>query len=251
VLIIDVAGELARAIAERLARSRIAVQMVGAILEMAPPLAAWDFDVALLDAELPEDGAADVCRKVRAASRACSVLVWTEVEDPLEAVCCYHAGADDYFGKRQDQLVIEAKIRRGVLRARERIQSGFEDLQPARPRNVGGPAQHDAPSVDARQLTRLEERLLATLSGAPGELVRSEEIITHVWGHSRVENRALYEHVSTLRAKLQALGWTIVNVRGQGYKLTREEPRLASGRARSGFLAVSQDSAAESWQSVG
>jgi DNA-binding response OmpR family regulator len=221
VLIADATTGTAERLTRRLSSVQIEARTCDTDDSVLSTLGEWSFDVAVVDALLPRAGAAELCRRLHSRHNAIAVLVWTDSQDPLDAIVAYDAGADDYFPKELDPAVVEAKVRRALRRvlalrspaSTERHDSGVRELLER--------VHFEIPGLDARNLTRIEERLLAILSSARGELVETPSIVANVWGSSNVDGRTLYEHISTLRTKLLSLGWTIANTRGRGYRLAR------------------------------
>lgn len=81
-------------------------------------------------------------------------------------------------------------------------------------------------------LTRLEFDLLVALAERPGEVVTKEDLLRRVWGYAgRARTRTVDSHASRLRRTLYAagaVGTTIVNVWGIGYRLAVDEPEDAA-----------------------
>lgn len=229
VLIAETSETVAEAIAARLAKTGVEVRTCRCAPEALRVLSEWQFDVAVLDAHLPENGAAEVCRRIRTTTDACGLLVWASTENEVDAVVCYDAGADEYFSKALSAVVVEAKVRRAIRRVRTQRQP--EKTRESGIRDLRARVRVEVPGVELRNLTRLEERLLNILAAARGETVQSDAIVAELWGNA-VELRALYEHVSTLRAKLLPHGWTIVNIRGCGYQLAQLDAPMVFARRR-------------------
>ncbi len=134
-----------------------------------------------------------------------------------KAVFSIESGADDSFSKNSDMALIEAKIRR-ALRRRKRCWDCNVSLAASRD------AGHRVPTpasivIDTRMLTRTEERIFALLCRNVGCTISTNAIVRDVWGHSDIDRKLLYEHISGLRAKLNEIGWTISSKRGVGYEL--------------------------------
>ena len=81
-------------------------------------------------------------------------------------------------------------------------------------------------SVD---LTRIEERLFASLYASANQVVTLEVLRQLVWPNQVVMPNTVHKHVSSLRGKLLDAGWTIENVRGSGYRLREQAGRAGNG----------------------
>lgn len=134
----------------------------------------------------------------------CSILAYSAKDFGLDSVLAYEAGADDCFARGAEMTVIEAKVRRALARStRPEQRNGLDEM-------LG--------SVE-RELTRFEHRLLQLLASNREGVVSKEKIAREMWGRQHADPKLIYEHVSTLRAKLAHVGWTLINVRGRGYRL--------------------------------
>jgi DNA-binding response OmpR family regulator len=144
----------------------------------------------------------------------CSILAYASGELGVSAVLAYQAGADDCFSNSAEITVVEAKVRSALARV-ERCTAYH-----------GKGRLFD---VMDRELTRFEQRLLRVLTSHSGAIVPMETIVREIWGRKQADAKLIYEHISTLRSKLRQVGWTIANVRGQGYRLEASVERSYRG----------------------
>lgn len=173
------------------------------------------FALALIDVLLPGIDGIEVCRWLRANTRAAVILV-TALDGTEFKVEGLEAGADDYVVKPFDFAELLARVR-AVLRrnaqiAEERIEAGGLVIMPAR-RSVarGGRAIH---------LTAREYDLLELLARNAGRVLTHQAIQQRVWGYDwEAENAPVKVYVSYLRRKLNSCGEPdlIASVRGVGY----------------------------------
>ena len=74
------------------------------------------------------------------------------------------------------------------------------------------------------ELTRKELGVLRLLASRIGEVVKREDLLTHVWGYESFSGtRTVDNHIASLRAKLEtepADPRRLITVHGIGYKLT-------------------------------
>lgn len=202
-------------LATRLGRLAMRVQTCLSGQEALALASARTFDVAILVSDLADMEAVALCRTLRARGCDAVIFICDDLDLAIDVVVAHEAGADDFLLKSLDPLVIEAKVRRALRRNAQHMSAARE--------RVPAIGVFCLPSgVSARNLTRFEERLLCVLTAAHGEIVSADVLIKELWGHASVEARTLYEHISTLRAKIRAAGWTLVNVRGKGYRLARD-----------------------------
>ncbi len=188
-----------------------------------------DFDVIVLDLNLPDMDGMDVCRAIRAA---CStrILMLTARDSIDSRVAGLEAGADDYlvkpFAPRELVARARALVRRpGPVRSPDQpIELGCWLIFPrSRQVTVGGHA------VD---LTRREFDLLLYLVDNRNLTVTRDMVLERVWGWGYGGGSNVVDvYIGYLRQKLGADGEhgddepKIVTVRGIGYRLAIAEAR--------------------------
>lgn len=208
---------LARTIAKGLRRESIAVDVAGCGAEAERMCLLTDYDVLVLDRDLPVLTGDEVCRRLTGLTERPRVLMLTAAggtEDKVYGLT--ELGADDYLAKPFDFAELVARIRTLYRRATDApdavLRYGGIRLNRAR-REVFA---HGRP-VD---LTPKEFDVLDVLLTFRGEAVSHRELLRTVWDAnidphtSRV--RAI---VSRLRRKLGGPSTITVDT-GQGYRLT-------------------------------
>ena len=185
-------------------------------------LAAEQYDLVLLDLNLPGKDGMTVLRTLRRTDRETRVLILSargEVEDKVQGL---DAGANDYLAKPFHLAELEARIRSLTLRRftqQDVLLSCGELRFDTRSRTA---AVHGEPL----SLTHKETGILEYLMVHKGRPVSQEELIDHVWDNS-VDNfsNSIRVHISALRKKLRAaLGYDPIRNRiGEGYLMGGEE----------------------------
>ena len=185
-------------------------------------LAAEQYDLVLLDLNLPGKDGMTVLRTLRRTDRETRVLILSargEVEDKVQGL---DAGANDYLAKPFHLAELEARIRSLTLRRftqQDVLLSCGELSFDTRSRTA---AVHGEPL----SLTRKETGILEYLMVHKGRPVSQEELIDHVWDNS-VDNfsNSIRVHISALRKKLRAvLGYDPIRNRiDEGYLMGGEE----------------------------
>ena len=185
-------------------------------------LAAEQYDLVLLDLNLPGKDGMTVLRTLRRTDRETRVLILSargEVEDKVQGL---DAGANDYLAKPFHLAELEARIRSLTLRRftqQDVLLSCGELSFDTRSRTA---AVHG----ELLSLTRKETGILEYLMVHKGRPVSQEELIDHVWDNS-VDNfsNSIRVHISALRKKLRAaLGYDPIRNRiGEGYLMGGEE----------------------------
>ncbi|WP_188193667.1 response regulator transcription factor [Nonomuraea sp. SYSU D8015] len=215
VLVVEDEERLADAVAHGLRLHAIAVD-VAYDGQDALDLAAYvDYDVVVLDRDLPEVHGDDVCRRLRATGGGGRVLMLTAAGQIRDKVDGLALGADDYLVKPFAFAELVARVRALGRRAPRSSEPPLERagirLDPAR-RTV----TRDGRAVS---LNRKEFDVLHVLLRRDGELVTSGELRRSVWDeHADAGTGALRVTITSLRKKL-GLPPAIQNVPGKGYRL--------------------------------
>lgn len=206
---------LADAIAEGLRRETLAVDVVydgDAALEK---LGVNDYDVLVLDRDLPLVHGDDVCRAVVAAGADTRVLMLTAAAEVPDRVSGLALGADDYLPKPFAFVELVARVRALGRRARPAIPPRLEragiSLDPAR-REVF----RDGRFVS---LSRKEFAVLEELLRAEGTVVSTEQLLERAWDENIDPfTNVVRVTVMTLRRKLGAPP-VVATVPGVGYQI--------------------------------
>ncbi|MEM8777161.1 MAG: response regulator transcription factor [Pseudomonadota bacterium] len=192
----------------------------------------YDFDLILLDLNLPDMSGHDVLRKLRAGNINTPVLILTGSDDSEDLLKSFGVGADDYLTKpyKSDELI--ARIRAIVRRSKGYSQSIIE---------TGSLAVNlDAKTVSVDDaivpLTAKEYQVLELLSLRKGTTLSKEVFLNHLYGGlDEPEIKIVDVFICKLRKKLQkAIGGVnpIQTVWGQGYVLRDLEVAGAKSRTR-------------------
>ena len=214
VLVVEDHVALANRIGEGLRDAGFAVDVVYDGAAALDSTTATDYDVIVLDRDLPTVHGDQVCRRlVRDASPA-RILMLTAATDVEDRVDGLELGADDYLGK---------PFAFGELIARLRALGRRGPGSPAivqRGDLVIDRARHRASRAGIPlTLTRKEFGVLEHLAGADGAPVSAEQLLEHVWdAHADPFSNAVAVTVGRLRRKLgnPPLIETVVGV---GYRL--------------------------------
>ena len=178
-------------------------------------LAAHDYDLVLLDIQMPQRSGTELLAAMRQRHDQTPVILVTGVDTVEEKVRTLELGADDYLVKpfypRELRARVDAVLRR--MRARIELVLGPLELDPLRRQVSIGTATAD--------LTPREFDLMHTLLQARGNTVTRADLLQKVWSLDFDPETSVVEVlVSRLRRKLEKAGIrALVSVPGKGYAL--------------------------------
>jgi DNA-binding response OmpR family regulator len=215
VLVIEDDEELAETVALGLRRQRLAVDVA---LDGRSGLAKAldnDYDVIVLDRDLPGIHGDQVCAELVDAGCRSRVLMLTAAASMAEMVDGLGLGADDYLPKPFDFPVLVARIAALVRRAQPAIppvlRCGDLEVDTARRRALRGRRE--------LYLSPKEFGVLELLLASQGRTVSAEELLERVWDEAANPfTSAVKITVSRLRSKLGDPP-LIQTVPGSGYRV--------------------------------
>ncbi|KPQ08077.1 MAG: two component signal transduction system controlling cell cycle response regulator CrtA [Rhodobacteraceae bacterium HLUCCA12] len=184
----------------------------------------YDYDLILLDLDLPDMTGLDVLRQMRLARVETPILILTGEDSTDAKLKGFGGGADDYLTKpfHRDELVarIHAIIRRSQGHAQSIIHTG--------PIAVNLDAKTVEADGKAVHLTGKEYQMLELLSLRKGTTLTKEMFLNHLYGGmDEPELKIIDVFICKLRKKLaEATGGAnyIETVWGRGYVLRDPVP---------------------------
>ena len=188
----------------------------------------YDYDLILLDINLPDMTGHEVLRQLRNAKVSTPILILSGDDATESKLKSFGFGADDYLTKpfHREELVarIHAIIRRSKGHSQSIISTGLINV------NL------DAKTVDVRgetvHLTGKEYQMLELLSLRKGTTLTKEMFLNHLYGGmDEPELKIIDVFICKLRKKLsEATGGEnyIETVWGRGYVLRDPEPVSAT-----------------------
>lgn len=190
----------------------------------------YDYDLILLDLNLPDMSGHDVLRQLRLARIDTPILILSGADDTENKLKGFGFGADDYMTKpfHREELVarIHAIIRRSKGHSQSVIKTGTVCVNlDAKTVDVEGKTVH---------LTGKEYQMLELLSLRKGTTLTKEMFLNHLYGGmDEPELKIIDVFICKLRKKLaEATGGLnhIETVWGRGYVL--RDPAPNEGEAR-------------------
>ncbi len=184
----------------------------------------YDYDLILLDLNLPDMSGMEVLRQLRMARIDTPILILTGSDDTESKIRGFGFGADDYMTKpfHREELVarIHAIVRRSKGHAQSVIKTGDIEVNlDAKTVEVDGRAVH---------LTGKEYQILELLSLRKGTTLTKEMFLNHLYGGmDEPELKIIDVFICKLRKKLANANngeSHIETVWGRGYVLRDPEP---------------------------
>jgi two-component system cell cycle response regulator CtrA len=183
----------------------------------------YDYDLILLDLNLPDMSGMDVLRQLRVAKINTPIMILSGTAEIETKVKSFGGGADDYMTKpfHKDELVarIHAVVRRSKGHAQSVIKTGDITVNlDAKTVEVNGSRVH---------LTGKEYQMLELLSLRKGATLTKEVFLNHLYdGMDEPEMKIIDVFICKLRKKLAAATFGhhyIETVWGRGYVLRDPE----------------------------
>ncbi|MFC0673877.1 response regulator transcription factor [Brachybacterium hainanense] len=219
VLILEDEPLLAEAIRDGLRLAAIAADIApdgGAALEL---LDLHDYDVAVLDRDVPGPNGDEVARSIVARGTGPLVLMLTAASHLDDKATGFELGADDYLTKPFAMQELVLRLRALARRAEQHRPPVLEiaglRLDPFR-REVFREGRYVA-------LTRKQFAVLEVLVSAGGGIVSAEDLLARAWDENADPfTNAVRITVSALRKRL-GRPWVIATVPGSGYRIQAPE----------------------------
>jgi DNA-binding response OmpR family regulator len=182
-----------------------------------------DFDLLILDWNLPEVSGIDVLRRVRACSRV-PVIFCTARDREDDVVTALKEGAHDYLSKPIRRMELVARIETVARRAD--INASKENFE-VECFQVDFPKQTITRNGERVDLTQKDFDLAVLFLRNVGRLLPRSYITEMVWPENAdVASRTIDTHVSRIRLKLGLVpqhDWDLKAVYAHGYRLDRRQ----------------------------
>jgi diguanylate cyclase (GGDEF)-like protein len=177
-----------------------------------------EYELILLDVDLPELDGVSLCEKIRSEHYATPILLMTAKDASQDRIRGLDAGADDYLIKPLDLGELNARIR-ALSRRGEVIPSTILDVNGLRLNPTSCEVSYQQQSI---ALTAKEYSLLELFLRNPSRVFSRSQILDRIWTFDDPPlEESVKAHIKGLRKKLKKAGivdW-IENVYGIGYRL--------------------------------
>ena len=216
ILVVEDEKDLADAIANGLRRQGYAADMAYDGEQALVMEEVNDYDLIILDLNLPKVDGIEVCRRIRGSGSPVGILMLTARSSLDDRVSGLDQGADDYLVKPFHFPELLARVRAVLRREGETrhtiLRTGNLVLDPN--------SQKGFYKSKAIALTVKEFAILEYLMRNAGRVVSQEELLEHVWNEdANLFTQTVKVHINNIRRKLKTAGAgdLISTVKGRGY----------------------------------
>ncbi len=221
ILYVEDDRDLAKSLKEWLEVKNFAVDMAFCAEEAQNLLAVNDYDLIILDWNLPDGDGVSICRSYRAKNGNALVLLLTSRSSTDEKVEGLEAGADDYLTKPFQSVELLARLR-ALLRRDSRATEvlSYKELEV-------NPVNHSVKFKGKDlKLSPQEFSLLEFFMRHPDEVFSTDALLKRVWsGFSEAGPDTVRVTINRLRTKMNSKDTSAVKIKsiyGVGYLLTAE-----------------------------
>ncbi|NJR52805.1 MAG: response regulator [Leptolyngbyaceae cyanobacterium CSU_1_3] len=182
----------------------------------------FDYDLVLLDVQLPKLDGISLCRQIRAKGLSMPILLLTAQDNSHDKAIGLDAGADDYVVKPFDAEELVARIR-ALLRRGSTIAQPVLEWKQLRLDPTSCEVTYYAQPLS---LTPKEYAMLELFLRNNRRVFSCGMILEHLWSYDEMPGEeAVRTHIKGLRQKLKSAGGAdlIETVYGIGYRLKRND----------------------------
>ncbi|MGR5120576.1 response regulator transcription factor [Vibrio astriarenae] len=177
------------------------------------------YDVVVLDLNLPKMNGLEVCEKIRSQGIDVPILMLTARDTLDDKLTGFSKGADDYLVKpfAMEELIVRTQVlskRRSGQVSKLRVEDLELDLQEKK-------ATRDGQSI---KLSPIGIKLLECLLRESPNLVSRDKLMQVVWGDEQPDSNSLKVHMFNLRKAVDGKSEDklIHTITGHGFALKRE-----------------------------
>ncbi len=178
------------------------------------------YDLAILDAALPDGSGFDLCQTIRRTSKT-PIMFLTAADEETDIIMGLDLGGDDYVTKPFKLAVFLSRIN-ALLRRSENFNTAMTELNSheIEVKLLSGEVYKRGKRLD---LTASEYKLLCLFMKNPDVLLSPQQILSKLWdcSESYIDHNSLTVYIRRLRTKIEDHPESpkrIVTVRRMGYK---------------------------------
>ena len=219
ILIVEDEVELLDSIASYLKNEDFICEKAATFFEAEDKLISFNYDIILLDINLPDGNGIDLLQLIKEKSPTTGVLIVSAKNSLDDKLSGLDLGADDYITKPFHLAELNSRvnslIRRQKFDGSELIQ--FNEIQ------INPSSKSVTVNDKPVELTKKEYNLLLYFITNKNKVLTKESIAEHLWGDDIEMSDSydfIYTHMGNLRKKIKKLGAPdyLKTMYGLGYK---------------------------------
>jgi two-component system response regulator TctD len=193
------------------------VTAYGSCEEAQPSVSARNFDIGVIDINLPGRSGFDLLQDIRDNNMNVPLIALTARDSISDKVRGFETGLTDYVVKPFSLAELTARIKAHL---RMTPENNTNDISTPSLRIIPDRQEVIVKSIPIK-LTATEFRLLAVLAKNNGRIVTTNDLISEGWGEAdRYSDPPLRIHIKNLRTKLGDTSCQLIkSVTGTGYML--------------------------------
>ncbi len=178
-----------------------------------------DIDLVILDVMMPKMDGWQVCREIRAYSKA-PIIMLTAKSDERDELLGFELGVDEYISKPFSPKILVTRVEAILRRTGQAAGEMIVEAGGIRLDKQAHSVMVEGKPVD---LSYKEFELLAYFMENRGIALSREKILNSVWNYDYFgDARTIDTHVKKLRSKMGEKGELIKTIWGMGYKFEGE-----------------------------
>lgn len=213
ILVVDDDAEFAKTVSKWLELERHDVVAVHEPNDALEKLRLFQFDLLLVDWNMPQMTGIELCRRYRALGGPAKIMMLTCMDRSENKVSGLEAGADDYLSKPFDMNEMLARVR-ALLRRPNSYQPEVLKVGNITVNTTSHVVDKDGAEI---HLKPQEFCVLEFFLRNPGKVFSPEMFIYQLWGAADVSNDSVYTCIKGIRQKLDD-SQVIKTVHGLGYR---------------------------------
>lgn len=186
---------------------------------------AGNFDLVVIDVNLPGLNGFEVCRLLRAHSSVVSILMLTSRAEEIDRVLGLELGADDYVTKPFSIREVSARMRvlaRRAAQLKSLPSTGEAEVWQFHELKIIPERRECFKNGQLVNLTAVEFEILQYLASRAGKAVSRDVLMQEVWGYECTQfDSTITTHLSRLRGKIETNPEKpkfVLTVKGIGYR---------------------------------
>ncbi len=208
ILIVEDDLNISKTIQGWLEKEKYVVEATASGKEGLDLLLHYNYDLAILDWQLPDAAGPEIAREVISRKRSIPLLMLTSKGDIKDKVEGLDAGVCDYLVKPCPLEELSARVRALLRRSADSIETAKTMIFGNT--TVNFPSRTVSVDDTAVKLSPSEFEILKLMCKTPGSSLSVEAIFTRLWSDKpNVSKQLVKVHMSNLRKKLQAAGSSV------------------------------------------